>query len=53
MVMQMAENILVGASNPGADNRAAVPPPASAHQDSSSRPENLRPDALPLGRGWM
>ena len=51
MVMQAAEDILVGGPNPGAANTAAAPPPASTHQDSNRRPKNPQQGALPFNRG--
>ena len=53
MEMQAAADFLVGGSNPGAANMAAVPPPASTDQDSNRRPKILQPGTLPFDRGWM
>ena len=56
MVMQVAADFLVGGLNPGLANMAAVPPAASANQDSNRRPGTpgtRQSGALPFDRGWM
>ena len=51
MVMQATADFLVGDSNPGAANMAAVA--ASTDHNSNRRPKILQPGVLPFNRGWM